>query len=146
MSTSPIPDPFQLWREAVAKMESNVNTLVSGSMESRELMGSLHQLSAVSLGMQQAFEKAIGSYLGKLNLPSRKDVLELAATLQRLEDKIERLLPANAGAEQAAVPRPARTRRPPDDGSALAPVAAVPAPTASATPAKRPVTRKRARS
>ena len=146
MSTSPIPDPFQLWREAVAKIEGNVNTLVTGSMESKELMGSLHQLSAVTLGMQQAFEKAIGSYLGKVNLPSRKDVLELAAALQRVEDKLDRLLPANAGAAPAAAPRPARTRRPPDASDAVAPVAAIPAPTASAQLAKkRPAARKRAR-
>ena len=147
MSTSPLPDPFQLWREAVAKMEGNVNTLVAGSMESKELMGSLHQLSAVSLGMQQAFEKAIGSYLGKVNLPSRKDVLELAAALQRVEDKLDRLLPKDAAAAQAAMPRPARTRRPPDGGDATPPVAAIPAPTAPAAPAKkRPASRKRARS
>ena len=147
MSTSPLPDPIQLWREAVAKMEGNVNTLVAGSMESKELMGSLHQLSAVSLGMQQAFEKAIGSYLGKVNLPSRKDVLELAAALQRVEDKLDRLLPKDAGAAQAATPRPARTRRPPGDSGAASPVAVIPVPTASARPEKkRPAARKRARS
>ena len=146
MSTSPIPDPFQLWREAVAKIEGNVNTLVTGSLESRELMGSLHQLSAVSLGMQQAFEKAIGSYLGKVNLPSRKDVLELAAALQRVEDKLDRLLPKDAGAAQASTPRPARTRRPPGDSDTASRVAAIPAPAASAAPArKRPASGKRAR-
>ena len=145
MSTSPIPDPFQLWRDAVAKMESNVNTLVTGSMESKELMGSLHQLSAVTLAMQQAFEKAIGSYLGKMNLPSRKDVLELAAALQRVEEKIDRLLPADAGALPAPVPRPPRTRRPPGGSAAAPPVAAKTAPAPSA-PARRPATRKRARS
>ena len=102
MASSPIPDPFQLWRDAVAKMEGNVNTLVTGSMESKELMGSLHQISAVSLGMQQAFEKPIGSYLGKLNLPSRNDVLELAAALQRVEDTLDRLLPASAASSASA--------------------------------------------
>ena len=145
MATSLIPDPFQLWRDAVAKMESNVNTLVTGGIESKELMGSLHQLSAVSLGMQQAFEKAIGGYLGKLNLPSRKDVLELAATLQRLEEKIDRLLPGIAGAAQAPAPRPPRTKRPPD-ASAAPPVAAASVAAAPARPVKRPAARRRARS
>ena len=144
MSTAPIPDPFQLWRDVVAKMESNVNTLVTGGIESKELMGSLHQLSAVSLGMQQAFEKAIGAYFAKVNLPSRKDVTELAAALQRVEDKLDRLLPASASAS-AAPPRPARTRRPPGAAAPLtvdAP-AAVPPPK---QPAKGKAAPKRRRS
>jgi uncharacterized membrane protein YccC len=114
MSTSPFPDPFQLWREALTKLEGNVNSLVTGSMDSQEMMRSVHQLSAVSLGLQQAFEKAIGAYFAKVNLPSRKDVTELAAALQRVEDKLDRLLPATSAASaSAAPPRPARTRRPP---------------------------------
>ena len=145
MSTSPLPDPFQLWREAVAKMEGNVNTLVAGSMESKELMGSLHQLSAVSLGMQQAFEKAIGAYLARVNLPSRKDVSELAAALQRVEDKLDLLLPA--GAAGSAAPRPPRTRRPPpEEVAAPAAVAAAPAAARPARAAKRTASRARGRS
>ena len=118
MSTSLIPDPFQMWREALTKLEGNVNSLVTGSMDSQELMRSVHQLSTLSLGMQQAFEKAIGNYLARVNLPSRKDVGELAAALQRVEDKLDRLLPASALA--GAAPRPARTRRPPAEEVAAA--------------------------
>jgi uncharacterized membrane protein YccC len=103
-------------------------------MDSQELMRSVHQLSTVSLGLQQAFEKAIGSYLAKVNLPSRKDVSELAATLQRIEDKLDRLLPASATAP--ALPRPARTRRPPpEETSVTSAKAAAAAP--AAAPAKR---------
>jgi hypothetical protein len=111
MASSLIPDPLQLWRDAVTKLETNVNSLVTGSMESQEVVRSLHQFRTVSLGLEQAFEKAIGSYLAKVNLPSRRDIADLAATLQRVEDKLDRLLPAQAGA--APVPRPPRTRRPP---------------------------------
>jgi hypothetical protein len=141
MSTSPFPDPFQLWREALTKLEGNVNALVTGSMDSQDMMRSVHQLSALSLGMQQAFEKAIGAYFAKLNLPSRKDVTELAATLQRVEDKLDRLLPASASAAasasaSAAPPRPARTRRPPIAVAAPPPDApsAAPPPRKSAKP------------
>ena len=94
MSTSPFPDPFQLWREALTKLEGNVNSLVTGSMDSQDMMRSVHQLSALSLGMQQAFEKAIGAYFAKVNLPSRKDVTELAAALQRRRGQAR---PAAAG-------------------------------------------------
>ena len=137
--TSPlIPDPPQMWREALTKLESNVNSLVTGSMDSQEVMRSVHQLSTVSLGLQHAFEKAIASYLAKVNLPSRKDVGELAATLQRIEDKLDRLLPAGAAAP--AAPRPARTRRPPPE-EASAPAKAPPAARAVAAPAKRTAAR-----
>ena len=130
MSRSLIPDPLQMWRDAVTKLESNVNSLVTGSMESQEVVRSLHQFRTVSLGMEQAFEKAIGSYLAKVNLPSRKDVSELAAALQRIEDKVDRLLPAGAAAP--TLPRPARTRRPPPD-EALAKPAKATAALAAAT-------------
>jgi uncharacterized membrane protein YccC len=138
MTSSLIPDPLQMWREALTKLEGNVNSLVTGSMDSQELVRSVHQLSTVSLGLQQAFEKAIGSYLAKLNLPSRRDVGELAAALQRIEDKLDQLLPASAAAP--ALPRPARTRRPPPEEAPAKPTKARVAAVATA-PGKRPAAR-----
>ena len=135
MTSSLIPDPLQMWREALTKLEGNVNSFVTGSLDSQELMHSVHQLSTVSLGLQQAFEKAIGSYLGKINLPSRKDVSELAAALQRIEEKLDRLLPASAAAPD--LPRPARTRRPPAEEASAPPAKAPAAARAVAAPAKR---------
>ncbi|HUP06922.1 MAG TPA: hypothetical protein VMU47_07215 [Caldimonas sp.] len=131
MASSLIPDPLQMWRDALMQLESNVNSFVTGSLDSRDLVRSVHQLSAVSTGLQQAFEKAIGSYLAKVNLPSRKDVAELAEALRRIEDKVDRLAPPDAA---HAMPRPARTRRPPD----AEPTAAAPAASAKATAAARP--------
>src|SRR5688572_31823270 len=104
MSTSLFPDPLQMWRDAVTKLEGDVNSLTTGSMNSQEVVRSLHDFSAASLGMQQLFEKAIGAYLRRANLPSRKDVAELAQALQRIEDKLDRLLPADAVAAPAQVP------------------------------------------
>ena len=138
MASSLIPDPLQMWREALTTLEGNVNSLVTGSMDSQEVMRSVHQLSSVSLGLQQAFEKAIGSYLAKVNLPSRKDVSELAAALQRIEDKLDRLLPASTAA--TALPRPARTRRPPGEEASPA-LGKAPAAPAPAAPARRTAAR-----
>jgi len=144
VATSLIPDPFQLWREALTKLEGNANSLVTGSMDSQELVRTMHQLSTLSLNMQQAFEKAIGSYLARVNLPSRKDVGDLAAALQRVEDKLDRLLPAGAA---LAAPRPPRTRRPPPEEVAPAAVeAAKPAATKAARRSKTTATRSRRRS
>jgi hypothetical protein len=134
MASSLIPDPLQMWRDALTQLESNVNSLVTGSMDSKDVMRSVHQLSTVSLGLQQAFEKAIGGYLAKVNLPSRKDVTELAEALQRIEDKVDRLAQPNAGAP--SMPRPARTRRPPE-ATSPSPAVAVPVDAPSAAPPKR---------
>jgi len=141
VASSLIPDPFQMWREALTKLETNVNSLVTGSMDSQEVVRSVHQLSTVSLGLQQAFEKAIGSYLARVNLPSRKDVSDLAAAMQRIEDKLDRLLTAGSA---PAAPRPPRTRRPPPEEAAAPAVEA--APGKPARPAKHKATRSRRRS
>jgi hypothetical protein len=144
VATSLIPDPFQMWREALTKLEGNANSLVTGSMDSQELMRSMHQLSALSLNMQQAFEKAIGGYLARVNLPSRKEVSELAAALQRVEDKLDRLLPDGAG---PAAPRPPRTRRPPPEEAAPPAVeAGTPTPAKPARRTKSAASRGRRRS
>ena len=120
MATSFLVDPLQMWRDAVTKLETEVNSMATGSTKYDDVVRALHQFSSVSLGMEQLLEKVIGGYLRRANLPSRKEVLELAESLRRIEDKVDRLLPAEAGAAVLA-PRPPRTRRP---ASASAPAPA----------------------
>jgi hypothetical protein len=122
MVSPAFPDPFQMWREALSKFESDANALATGSMKSQEALQSLHQFSSVWLGMQQLFEKTVQDYLRHANLPSRKEVVELAVSLRRIEDKLDRLLPPETSAVPA--PRPARTRRPPGAASPTEPVTA----------------------
>ncbi|CAM2185407.1 Poly(3-hydroxyalkanoate) polymerase subunit PhaE [Paraburkholderia sacchari] len=105
------PDPFQIWREVLSKLENDANAFATGTLKSREVLQSLHQFSSVSLGMQQLFEKTLEEYLRRANLPSRRAVDELAVSLRRIEEKLDRLLPQEASSEPT--PRPARTRRPP---------------------------------
>jgi hypothetical protein len=136
MASSLFPDPLQMWRDALTKLEGEVNTLATGSMKSQEVARSLNQFSSVTLGMQQMFEKVVDSYLRRANLPSRKEVAELAESLQRIESKLDRLLPADAQ-PAALAPRPARTRRP---AIAVAQPAPEPAPVAAPSadkPARR---------
>ncbi|WHZ11637.1 MAG: hypothetical protein OJF60_002076 [Burkholderiaceae bacterium] len=113
MASSLFPDPLQMWRDAVTRLENDVNALATSGMKSQEVARSLNQFSAVSLGMQQMFDKMVDAHLRRANLPSRKEVAELAQTLERIEGKLDRLLPAGAQPATAAAPRPARTRRPP---------------------------------
>ena len=119
MATPFFFDPLQLWRDAVNRLESDANTLTTDSLKSPELVRTLQQATTVSAGMQQGFDKLLDGYLRRANLPSRKQLAELTQTLERIEQKLDRLLPP------ADVPRPARTRKP----AAAAPVAPL-APTA----------------
>ena len=112
MSESLIPDPPQMWRKAIAKLEARGNALANRAMDSNEFSSALHHMANLSLGMQQTFEKVLGTYLKKANLPSRTEVAELAEALQRIESKLDRLLPAEARPDTAT--KPARTRVPPD--------------------------------
>lgn len=128
MASSLFPDPLQLWRDALTKLEGEANSLAMGSAKSQEVMRSLQQLSSASQSMQQMVDKAIALYLRRANLPSRQDVKDVAESLQRIEEKLDRLLPQEVPAE---LPRPARTRRP--SGAAAAPQPT----TAPATPKRR---------
>ncbi|WP_179403520.1 hypothetical protein [Burkholderia guangdongensis] len=125
MTTPLFPDPLQMWRDAITKFENDLNTYATGSLKSQEVVRSLHQVSNVSLGMQQMFEKAMEAYLYRANLPSRKEVAELADALRRIEDKLDRLLPPDA--QGLPKPRPARTRKPSSAASAPAQADVAPA-------------------
>lgn len=108
MATSLFPDPLQFWRDAVTKLEGDINSLATGSLKSQQVLRSLHRLSSASTALQQIVERAIEAHLRRANLPSRKQVSELAESLRRIEEKLDGLLPAKA----ETTTRPARTRRP----------------------------------
>lgn len=138
MASSLFPDPFQFWRETLTRLENQANGLATDSLRSQELVRSLHELSGATLSLQQMFDKGLGEYLRRANLPSRKDITELSQALQRIESKLDLLLPAEA---RDVPKRPSRTRRPPASTAAEAKPEAKPAPTpepaaAAATPAK----------
>ena len=121
MTSSSNLDPFEMWRQVVTKLEGGINSMANSSMNSEQFTRALHQFSQVSTGMQQTFEKALDGYFKALRLPSQKDIAALADRLQRLEDKIDMLLPM----EQRGPPenRPLRTRQPSSSGkSATEPV------------------------
>jgi len=129
MVSSLIPDPLKMWRNAISTLESGGNKLANNAMGSGEFASALHQVTSVSLGMQQTFEKVLGVYLKRLNLPSRKEITELSAVAHRIEAKLDQLVTTEA--RVPAGPRPARTRRP------AVPAAAAPVPKASAKRARK---------
>ena len=127
MAKSFLPDPLELLRQAVNRLEGRANTLAGRGMEIDALMKTLHQVSGLSLALRQAVELAIEGAYKRLNLPSRREFDEMKATLQRLEDKLDSLLVAQPA---AAAPRPSRTRQP----AAAAPAAKTARPRKTAAP------------
>ena len=139
MTSTLFPDPLQMWRDAIGKLETDANALAAGGLKSPEVMRTLRQSMAVSSGMQQAFEKLVEAYLNRVDPPSRQDLVALAESLQRIEEKLDRLLPA-----QEAGPRPARTRQPPVAPAPASAPAPAPAPEPAAHAAPAAPARKRA--
>lgn len=114
----PLPDPLKLYREAITKFENGVNALASRHFDSKELGLVINQLSKVSLGLQHLSESSLERLYKRMDLPSRSEVASLAAALQRVEDKLDRLLPAPTS--ETIAPRPPRTRRPAAEAAANA--------------------------
>jgi hypothetical protein len=110
MAKSFIPDPLELLRQAVNRLEGRANALAGRGMEIDQVVKTLHQLSSLTLVLRQAMELALDNFYKRLNLPTGREFAEMQATLQRLEDKIDSLLATEASAR--AAPRPPRTRKP----------------------------------
>ena len=116
MTSSSNLDPFEMWRQVVTKLEGGINSMANSSMNSEQFTRALQQFSQVSTGIQQTFEKVLDGYFKALRLPSQKDIAALADRLQRLEDKIDMLLPMEQ--REPLENRPLRTRQPSSSGKA----------------------------
>lgn len=114
MSTN--PDPLQLWRKALTTLESSGNAMANKAMSSGDFASALHQVANASLGMRQTFEKVLAMYFRKLNLPSRVDIAELTAAVQRVEAKLDAL--TGVTGKPSDDPPPPRTRRPAAEAAA----------------------------
>jgi hypothetical protein len=116
MTSSSNFDPFEMWRQAVTKLEGGVNSIATDGMRSEDFTRALSQFTQMSGGMQQTFEKALDGYFKAMRFPSRKDITALEERLQRLEDKIDMLLSTER--REPVENRPLRTRQPSSSGKA----------------------------
>ena len=131
MAKSLLPDPLELLRQAVNRLEGRANALAGRGMEIDQVVKTLHQVSSLTMVLRQAMELALDNFYKRLNLPTGREFAEMSATLQRLEDKLDSLLAAQAPAPSAA--RPLRTRKPAAEAPAATPAAKV----SAATPAAK---------
>jgi hypothetical protein len=109
MNQSLFIDPLKLWRESFTKLEGAINDMATRRMDTPEFAQALNQFSMASIGMQHVFQKSLDRGFKQLDIPSRKEMASLAAAVQRVEDKLDRLLPPPPA---VGAPRPPRTRRP----------------------------------
>jgi hypothetical protein len=110
MARSLLPDPLELLRQAVNRLEGKANTLAGRGLEIDQVVKTLHQVTGLSLALRQAVEMALEGFYKRLNLPTGREFAEMSATLQRIEDKLD-ALHADTDATPARK-RPARTRQP----------------------------------
>jgi len=105
-----LPDPFKLYREAVTRFENGVNAMAARNIDSKEFGLVIDQYSRVALGLQHLSQTSLERLHKRMGLPSRAEVDALAASLRRVEDKLDQLLPVPTTTPIA--PQPPRTRRP----------------------------------
>jgi hypothetical protein len=108
MARSFLPDPLELLRQAVNRLDGRAGAPAGRGLEIDTVMKTLQQMSGLSLALRQAVELAMEGAYRRLNLPSAEEFAEMKATLQRLEDKLDCLLAEQA----AAAPRAPRARKP----------------------------------
>lgn len=133
-------DPLALLREGINKLEGGANAYATQKMQSEQFAQVLGQLIKVSLGVRHVFGRTLARVYAQFDVPSRTELAALAAAVQRIEDKVDTLLPPAA----SLAPRPARTRRAPETvaTTVVEHAAAVAAPTPA--PARRAPARKTA--
>jgi SMC interacting uncharacterized protein involved in chromosome segregation len=118
-------DPVALWQQMIGEMEKGFNAVATEAMASPEFSKAMNQAGGVTAGTQRQFGDVMEKYLLSVNLPSRAQMVGMAERLQSIEAllcEIKTMLQQmNAAAAPqgavAAMPRPPRTKRPPQPPS-----------------------------
>lgn len=116
MTTKPVLDPFEMWRQIINKIEAGANTIAKNTPNSEQFARASQQFTQVSSGMQQSFGKALDNYFKAVRVPGLADFVALEEQMQRLESKVDDLLAAvnrQAGAAKPAADSGAGATTPP---------------------------------
>ncbi len=120
-------DVLELWREALQKWERQTNEMINNISADEGVSQVMNRSLAVMTRLQAQQGEAIERLLVRANLPSRADFRALGERLDGIEaqlSELKALLQASpmsgetppASRAAAPVPRPARTRKPPQEG------------------------------
>ena len=119
-------DPMALWQKTIGEMEKGLNAFANQAMSSPEFSKLMNQAGGITADAQKQFGDLVGKYLMMTNLPSRAQIVGIAERLQTIENQLNDVkallqqMQNNSGTPQEgppAVPRPPRTRRPPEPSS-----------------------------
>lgn len=110
-------DPVAQWQDFVQTWEREVNTWSNKLTEREEFSALIGQATKLQFAAQKALADRMEETLRSLNLPSKRQVDELAERLDAIEESIERLrlalVPGVTVAEPKPVaPEPKRSRKP----------------------------------
>jgi hypothetical protein len=110
-------DPLSLWRDMLGQWERGLNGVANQAMGSDEFSRAMHQITSVSLRMQQTMGEVLGKSLQAMNLPTRTDLTAIGERLSRIEARLDQLAEAQAHPATPSPSPPAaqvpRTRKPP---------------------------------
>ena len=115
-------DPFAVWQTMLGEMEKGFNAFANKAMTSPEFSKTMNQAGGATAGAQKQFFEMMEKYLVGMNMPSRAQMVDMAARLQSIEaqlGEIKTLLVQGQGSAATqttgpATPRPPRTKRPPE--------------------------------
>jgi len=115
-------DPLALWQTMLGEMEKGFNAFANKAMTSPEFSRAMNQAGGASAGAQKQFGELMEKYLVSMNMPSRAQMVDMAARLQAIEAQLAEIKAlllqgrnsTSAQAAGAAPPRPPRTKRPPE--------------------------------
>jgi hypothetical protein len=110
-------DFFGIWRSLLQQWDAQANETLTKLTGQESFSREMNRAMGANLRMQAAFNEAVTKALVTLNLPSRADLARVAEQLNTIERKIDALRAGELSDTPAAprVPRPARTRRPPNE-------------------------------
>jgi polyhydroxyalkanoic acid synthase PhaR subunit len=126
--TPPSVDPLAMWRDWIAQSERQWNSFLNNAMATDEFSQSLGRFMDVYLNLQNGMNETMTRYFSAVNMPTRTDILDLGTRLSGIEERLSGIEAAIAGSvrqqpggtaasaspEATAVPRPPRTKRPPN--------------------------------
>lgn|SRR5690348_9634199 len=114
-------DPFVVWQTMLGEMEKGFNAFANKAMASPEFSKTMNQAGGATAGAQKQLSEMMEKYLVGMNMPSRAQMVDMAARLQSIEAQLAEIKAllvqgrGSAGTQTGpATPRPPRTKRPPE--------------------------------
>ena len=115
-------DPFAIWQTMLGEMEKGFNAFANQAMASPEFSKTMNHASGATAGAQKQLNEMMEKYLIGINMPSRAQMVDMAARLQSIEAQLGEIRALivqgrNGTGPEVAAPvtaRPPRTKRPPE--------------------------------